>query len=84
MAIRIRAAEPLPNFIIRLTWANGVVNTVDLADVIADNPIYAPIKDDPALFGTVTVGEWGYDLHWTDDMEIPCTWLWDRAQAQAA
>lgn len=81
---RIKSVVPLPGFQVRLEWDVGQVSVVDIADIIDRYDIFAPIRENPARFEQVTIGEHGYDLHWSDLMEIPCTQLWRRSQVQAA
>lgn len=81
---RIQAVSTLPGFRVRITWDVGMESVVDLSDVVDRYDIYAPLREDPARFDAVSIGEYGYDLHWSDLMEIPCTVLWSRSQAQAA
>ncbi|HYC04692.1 MAG TPA: DUF2442 domain-containing protein [Azospirillaceae bacterium] len=83
-APRISAVSPLPGYRLVVTWETGAVSTVDVSDIVGGHPLYAGMREDPGLFDRATVGEYGYDVHWSDLMEIPCTVLWQRAQAQAA
>jgi DNA-binding XRE family transcriptional regulator len=32
--------------------------------------VFAPLVTDAGLFRTVKVGEWGWNAHWSDDLEI--------------
>lgn len=81
---RIKSVTTLPGFKVRLEWDVGQISVVDISDIIDRYDIFAPIRENPARFDQVTIGEYGYDLHWSDLMEIPCTQLWRRSQVQAA
>jgi hypothetical protein len=37
---------------------------------LADYPVLAPLRNDDEFFHGVTVGEWGWCSHWSDDLEI--------------
>jgi hypothetical protein len=62
---RISQVEPLPDFVLRLTFDDGWAGTVDFAPVIAKGGIFA-FMDDPAAFATVQIGERGRSLVWID------------------
>ncbi|HYE51158.1 MAG TPA: DUF2442 domain-containing protein [Azospirillaceae bacterium] len=81
---RITAVAPAPGYRLSITWDTGKVSMVDVSDIVGSHPLYAGIRENPALFDAVEVGEYGYDVRWSDLMELPCTVLWQRAQAQAA
>ena len=36
------------------------------------------------MFRSVTLGDWGWSVHWTDDMEIAADTLWRLALEQGA
>lgn len=81
---RIDAVSALPGYRLRICWKTGQVSTVDISDIIRDYKAFQRLRDDPDLFAQVRVGEYAYDVEWPDDMDMPCTVLWSRAQAQAA
>ncbi len=65
-----------------VTWADGTVDRLDLADVIASSAHLMPLAD-PALFVQVQVGEWGWEIRWTDDIDLSAAQLWRWAGEQA-
>ena len=42
------------------------------------------LRADDALFAAVAVGEWGWNAHWSDDMEISADTLWRLALEQGS
>ena len=67
-----------------VTWKNGAESIVDVSKHLADYAILAPLRADKELFRTVTVGEWGWCAHWSDEMEISADTLWRLALDQGA
>jgi hypothetical protein len=53
-----------------IIWKGGAESVVDVAPHLADYAIFAPLREDEDLFRRVMVGEWGWCVHWSDDMEI--------------
>ncbi len=55
---RICTVEPLEGFVLRLTFSNGVVRTVDVGPLLR-GPVFEPMRRDPAEFRKVAVDpEW--------------------------
>jgi hypothetical protein len=64
---------------------------IDVAPHLARYEIFAPLCQNTrgkaraaALFRSVAVGDWGWSVHWTDDMEIGADTLWRLALEQGA
>lgn len=79
---RIREVSPQPPYLLRITWTNGTVSVVDLADPIERLEAYAPLSD-PRLFMEASVGEWGWDVTWPGDIAMAADRLYQRAREQA-
>lgn len=67
-----------------VTWKGGGESPVDVREHVARFAVFAPLRSDDAAFGTVSVGEWGWNAHWTDDMEISSDILWRLALDQGS
>lgn len=65
---RITAVEALDYPTLRITFDDGLEGVFDLSNLIADGPIFAPLKDE-AYFRTVAVGEHGWTFGWNLDAE---------------
>jgi hypothetical protein len=63
----VRAGEGRTLFV---TWKGGAESPVTVGELLARYAVFAPLWTDDDAFGKVTVGEWGWNAHWTDDMEI--------------
>ena len=45
--------------------------------------LFLPLKDDPALFGCVSVDVGGYGIIWGDELDLSCDELWEHGTAVA-
>lgn len=66
----IAGARPLHGQTLSVTWAEGpragLTEEVDLAPVLMQFRVFAPLRGNPALFATVSVIEDGTALGWAD------------------
>jgi len=67
-----------------ITWKGGAESIVDVSKLLADYAVFAPLRDDDGLFRKVTVGEWGWCSHWSDNLEISSDTLWRLALEQGS
>jgi Protein of unknown function (DUF2442)/Helix-turn-helix domain len=67
-----------------VTWKGGAESIVDVSSPIADYAVFAPLQKSQAAFRTVSVGEWGWNAHWSDDMEMSSDMLWRLALEQGS
>jgi len=76
----VAGKEPMT---LRVRWAGGGENLVDVSGMVQSFRIYTPLRRSPELFGTVRVGEYGADVVWTDEIDMSADTLWRLAQEQA-
>jgi hypothetical protein len=88
---KIRAVRADTGRRLVVTWKGGAESVVDVAPHLARYAIFAPLRPDAkgkargkTLFRAVTLGDWGWSVHWTDDMEIGADTLWRLALEQGA
>lgn len=67
-----------------VTWRGGAESVVDLNDFLAEYAVFTPLRRDGELFQMATVGEWGWSVHWSDEIEISSDTLWRLALEQGA
>jgi len=67
-----------------IIWKGGAESVVDVSDHLAGYAIFAPLRHDDERFHAVEVGEWGWCVHWSEDMEISSDTLWRLALEQGA
>jgi len=63
MNYRIKSVEAVRYPVLRVTFDDGLSGEYDLSDLIANGPVFAPLKDE-AYFKTVSVGEHGHTFGW--------------------
>jgi hypothetical protein len=80
----IRGVRADKDCCIVITWKGGAESVVDVSRHLAQYAIFAPLRSDGDLFRKVEVGEWGWSVHWSDDMEISSDTLWRLALEQGA
>lgn len=74
---RLSSVAAAEGFAVNVVWAEGaragVTETVDLAPQIMRYRLYAPLRDDPALFAAVRLADDGTVLTWTDQIDMAAT-----------
>jgi DNA-binding XRE family transcriptional regulator len=68
---------------LQIRWDTGDDTLVDVSDPIDTFRVYAPLRQNPALFRQARVGEFGTDVVWTDDLDMSNDTLWRLAQEQS-
>ncbi len=67
---------------LEVQWRGGGESLVDVSGLVGAYRAYAPLRDDPALFGRVQVGEHGTDVVWAEGIDMAADTLWRLAQEQ--
>jgi hypothetical protein len=67
---RIGAVRAGPGRRLVVTWKGGAESIVDVARHLNEYAIFTPLRSDDNCFGRASVGEWGWCVRWSDDMEI--------------
>lgn len=80
----IRALRVGDGHKLTVTWKGGAESIVDVSEPIATYAVFASLRDDPSAFRAVTIGEWGWSVHWSDDMEMSSDTLWRLALDQGS
>jgi uncharacterized protein DUF2442/helix-turn-helix protein len=80
----IREVRPEAARSVIVTWRGGAESIVDLAPLLNDYTIFEPLRQDERRFREVEIGEWGWCLRWSDDMEIASDTVWRLALEQGA
>jgi hypothetical protein len=66
--IRVQSVAPLDDRIVRVVFTNGEQRDIDLTAYIATGPIFAPVRNDPAVFRSVRVE--GGTIAWPNGADI--------------
>lgn len=76
---------------LRIRWQHGGESLVDVSGLVGAFRVYAPLREDRALFRQVRVGEHGTDVAWADEpdagrqseIDMAADTLWRLAQEQS-
>jgi hypothetical protein len=83
-APNIRSVRPDTDRRLIIGWKGGAESVVDVSKHLSNYKIFARLRRDDDLFRSVTVGEWGWCVHWSDQMEISSDTLWRLALLQGS
>ena len=83
-APNIKAVQADEGRSVVIQWRGGAESVVDISAHLNEYAVFAPLRCDDERFSVVEVGEWGWCLHWSDDMEIASDTLWRLALEQGA
>ena len=83
-APNIAAVWPDKDFGVGIAWKAGGDSIVDLSGHLSRYAIFLPLRADAQRFAEVEIGEWGWCIRWSDEMEIAADTLWRLALEQGA
>lgn len=66
----ITQVEPLTGHWLRLTFGDGAVHEVDLADLLQAGGVFGPIRDDRDVFKAVTIDREFGTIVWPGDVDL--------------
>lgn len=79
--VRVKAVEPLEEFLVKLTFSDETCKVKDLAPLL-DGQIFEALKRDRELFRAVAVDEELGTIVWPNGADIcPDVLRWDRVPA---
>jgi hypothetical protein len=78
----IAAAAPAGGLAVRVQWADGRSDVIDLNPLVARYRMLRPLKSDSARFAGLRVGLRGSSIEWGDDMDIGAETLEFLARCQ--
>ncbi len=68
---------------LRVCWQHGGESLVDVSGLVGAFRVYAPLREDRALFRQVRLGEHGTDVTWIDEIDMAADTLWRLTQEQS-
>lgn len=83
-APQLRTIRAGANRTLIVTWKGGGESVVDVGDLLRQRAVFAPLRTNDEAFRAVVAGEWGWNAHWSDDMEISSDTLHELALAQGS
>ena len=76
------SAGERPNTLL-IGWGHGGESLIDVSGLIETFRAYIPLRQSAELFKQVRVGEYGTDVVWSDELDMPADTLWRLAQEQS-
>ena len=76
---KIRKVKPLKNYILEVTFQEGITKYYDVSKLFEKWENFKVLKKDVNLFEQVKVDEGGYGISWNDEIDISCNELWENA-----
>lgn len=83
-APNIRAVRAGKDRMLVVTWKGGAESSIDVGGHLAAYAVFAPLRAGDVGFQAVAVGEWGWSVRWSEDMEIASDTLWRLALDQGS
>jgi hypothetical protein len=83
-APNVRAVKAAGGRCVAVSWKGGGESTVDLSEHLVRFVIFTPLRPDDEFFSQVAVGEWGWSIGWSEEMEISSDTLWRLALEQGS
>lgn len=75
----IQTAEPLEDFHVRIEWADGREEVIDLRPAIFSHRAYVSLRSDAAAFSAFKVRDRGDSLVWPGGQELSADWIEELA-----
>jgi hypothetical protein len=76
--IKIYGVEPLAGHWLQLEFSDGAVKEVDLGAVLAQGGVFAPIRDNRAVFEQVRVNPESQTIEWPGEIDLDPEVLYGR------
>ena len=73
---KIKSVTAMPDFILSIQFSEGITEHYDLKPLFEKYPMFAPLREHPDLYHSVSVDTGGYGIIWNDDIDIACDELY--------
>ena len=78
MFYKVKSIEPLDNFILYITFENGVKKYYDLKLIFDKWQEFRVLQNNNVLFSNVKVDAGGYGISWNSNIDLSCNELWNN------
>lgn len=76
---KITDVEVVRDFVVRLTFNDGVVGKVDLESIVSRGPVFEPHRSDPEFFRSVYVDKVSRTITWPNETDLDPDVLYAKA-----
>lgn len=73
----VSSVEPLDDYCLRVTFADGVTKLYDVTPWFELVPAFLALRDTPGLFESVTVDGEGCGISWNEGLDLSCEELFE-------
>ncbi len=80
MFYKVKVVEPLDNYILLVTFENGIQKYYDVKKLFDKWEIFKNLTTTTGLFNLVKVDDGGYGISWNKDIDLSCNELWDNGK----
>lgn len=73
---KVKSVEALPDYILSVSFTEGVQKTYDLKPLFHRFPVFQDLQNISGLYQQVKTDPGGYGVSWNDDLDLSCDELW--------
>ena len=75
---KVKGVSPLPDFRLSVQFSEGVTKIYDVKPLFDRIPMLSALREQPQIFGGVSVDVGGYGIVWNDELDLSCDELWEN------
>lgn len=75
---KVKSVTPLPDYVLLVSFTEGIQKTYDLKPLFDRLPVFQDLKNINGLYEQVQVDAGGYGISWNDDLDLACDELWEN------
>ncbi|MEG9430528.1 MAG: DUF2442 domain-containing protein [Christensenellaceae bacterium] len=79
--IRIVFIEPLPNYVLKVGFDNGLFKTFDLKSYMLENNRFQALLNSEQLYKQVKIDVGGYGISWNDKLDLSADGLYEHGSS---
>ena len=76
MFYKVESVKTLENFILLVTFQNGIKKKYDIKPLLEKWQVFKDLVNISGLFEEVKVDNGGYGIYWNDSIDLSCNELW--------
>lgn len=77
---KVKEVEPLQNYVLLVTFENGVKKYYDLNPLFKKWKVFCDLINISGLYNNVKVDAGGYGISWNDNIDLSSNELWENGK----
>lgn len=77
---KVKEVEPLQNYVLLVTFENGVKKYYDLNPLLKKWKVFCDLINISGLYNNVKVDAGGYGISWNDNIDLSSNELWENGK----